>query len=119
MDVAVRDAAGGRVLLCPAGEIDMSSADALEAALRAAVRRTGARDVLVDLSRVAFLDSAGIRALLRGAQAGAEHAVRVRVTEPQPVVARILRITGVGPLLGWADGEAYRADGRARWRRFA
>ncbi|MEV0155125.1 STAS domain-containing protein [Micromonospora sp. NPDC050686] len=118
MDVAVRDAARGRVILCPTGEIDMSSADALEAALREAVRRPDARAVLVDLSRVDFLDSAGVRALLRGADAGAVHAVPVRVTDPQPAVARILRITGVGPLLGWADGEAYRADGPARWRRF-
>ncbi|SCE67444.1 STAS domain-containing protein [Micromonospora mirobrigensis] len=118
MDVDVRDAAGGRVILSPAGELDRVAADHVERAFLDAVGRPGAREVLVDLTRVSFLDSTGIRVLLRAADAATERGVRLRVTDPQPVVARILRITAVGPVLGWADDEAYRpAGGVPQWRR--
>jgi anti-anti-sigma factor len=47
------------------GEIDMSNAHELEAAVRRAAERGG--PVVVDLDEVTFIDSTGIRALLQGA----------------------------------------------------
>ena len=49
------------------GELDMSNARELEEALESAVERAG--PVLIELSELTFIDSTGISALLRTAQA--------------------------------------------------
>ena len=46
------------------GEMDIASAELLESALRALAQHSYGR-VIVDLSRVTFMDSAGLRALIR------------------------------------------------------
>ena len=67
--------------------------------------RPGVREVVVDLADVRFLDSSGVRVLVHGVSVGRERDVTMRVTGPQPGVARVLRITGVGTLLGLADSD--------------
>ncbi|MGS2614864.1 STAS domain-containing protein [Micromonospora sp. LZ34] len=110
--VQARDAERRQVVLRPTGEVDMSTADALEAALLDAVRQAGVGEVVVDLGDVGFLDSSGVRVLVHGVAVAREHDVTLRVTRPQPVVARVLRITSVDTLLGLADGDSGRsADG--------
>lgn len=49
-----------------------------------------------------FLDSTGVAALLRGAAEAVGRGASLRVVDPQPVVARVLRITGVDSLVGLA-----------------
>ena len=46
------------------GEMDLASADLLESTLRTLTQRSHGR-VVVDLSRVTFMDSAGLRVLVR------------------------------------------------------
>ena len=46
------------------GELDIASSDLLDTTLRALAQRSQGR-VVVDLSRVTFMDSAGLRALVR------------------------------------------------------
>jgi anti-anti-sigma factor len=53
-----------QTLLRCVGEIDLASADCLLRALTAAIM-AGAPEVVVDLREVCFLDSAGMRALVR------------------------------------------------------
>ncbi|PWU45211.1 anti-sigma factor antagonist [Micromonospora sp. S4605] len=101
-----QDAERRQVVLRPAGEIDMSTADALERELLDAVRSADVDEVLVDLAGVAFLDSSGVRVLVHAAVVARERAVTLRVARPQPVVARVLRITSVDALLGLTDGGA-------------
>lgn len=60
LDIAVADADGIAVLTI-AGEIDLTNAEALQRA----VDETSAAAVVLDLSRVAYLDSSGIRAIDR------------------------------------------------------
>jgi anti-anti-sigma factor len=48
------------------GEVDLSSAPVLEAALQQCADGTGGRSVLVDLTKLIFIDIAGYDALLRG-----------------------------------------------------
>jgi anti-anti-sigma factor len=50
--------AGAAVLRC-AGEVDMSNADDL----RAAIESTAAADVIVDIGDLRYLDSSGLRAI--------------------------------------------------------
>lgn len=59
-DITSADA-GGITVLTVTGEIDLTNADVLQRA----VDRTSANSVVLDLSRVAYLDSSGIRALDR------------------------------------------------------
>ncbi|MFC0508384.1 STAS domain-containing protein [Micromonospora costi] len=112
MDVHLRDAGAGEVVLCPVGEVDMATADTLHAALGGALERPGTRSVVVDLAEVGFLDSSGVRVLVSAAMTARRDGVALRVVDPQPVVARVLRITAVGPLLGLpADDPSPRAAG--------
>src|SRR3954454_16908623 len=46
------------------GEMDIASAELLESTLRSVAQRSRGR-IVVDLSRVTFLDSAGLRSLVR------------------------------------------------------
>ncbi len=111
-----RDEEPGQVTLRPAGELDMATADNLDAAVAAALARPGVREIVVDLAGVGFLDSSGVRVLVRGATRARQRGVTLRVTDPQPVVARVLRITAVGPLLGLPDSD--RPDD-VLWRRMS
>ncbi|TWJ23657.1 stage II sporulation protein AA (anti-sigma F factor antagonist) [Micromonospora endolithica] len=104
----------GRVTVRPAGEVDLSTVDDFEAALDEALARPGLTEVVVSLADVRFLDSSGVRVLVQGVARAREHGATLRVTDPQPMVARVLRITAVGPLLG-LDEDAGRPGGQG-WR---
>ena len=66
------------------GEIDLQSAPQLEEYLA----HSDGKPLLVDMSRVTFLDSSGLSALLR-LRAGADS---VRVINPSEPVAQLLRL---------------------------
>lgn len=106
MEIGTRHAAPGRVVLAPAGDVDMAGAPCLERALDGVLDRPGLLEIVVDLAGVPFLDSTGVSVLLRGAAEAVGRGATLRVTNPQPVVARILRVTAVDALLGYPGGPA-------------
>jgi anti-sigma B factor antagonist len=55
---------------------------------------------VVDLSNVPFLDSSGVRALLKARQEAVRSRCELTVRDPQPIVAQVLQLTRVAPLLG-------------------
>ena len=75
-----------------AGELDRSTVGILESHLGDAGLSDRSR-ILVDLGRLAFIDSAGLRALLGAAGAEATRD-RVRVVAPSRAVRRVLQLTG-------------------------
>jgi anti-anti-sigma factor len=79
----------GAVVLAATGEIDMSNAATFAAALTAA-REDAAGPVLVDLTRVEYLDSAGLAALF-------PHVEHVRLVA-RPLLAPVLTIAGLDDL---------------------
>ena len=79
---------GNRVTVVAAGEVDMSTADAM---LRAASPE-GARAAALDLRGVTFFDSAAIHALIRLAE---RYPDALEVI-PSPQVLRVLDISGLG-----------------------
>ena len=81
-----------------AGEIDMLSADTVEKWLIDGRTNSGAA-VVVDLSAVEFLDSSGVRSLLRAKEALEADKVGLTVARPNAMVERILRILGLYDLL--------------------
>lgn len=97
-----RDGGGGAfgvVVIHLDGDLDMKAEERAVAEIEAAIE--GARgDVVVDLSAVPFLDSSGVRALLRGREAAQRRGLRLCVRNPQRIVEEVLRITGVAALLG-------------------
>ncbi|MGR6317689.1 STAS domain-containing protein [Micromonospora soli] len=118
MKIGTREAGRGRVVLTPAGDLDMAGAPRFDRALDALVDRPGLLEIVVDLGAVTFLDSTGVAALLRGAAEAVGRGAVLRVTDPRPVVARVLRISAVDALLGLARGtgdDSPTAEGG--WRR--
>lgn len=85
------------------GEIDMLSADIVEKWLCDAGRTNRAAAVVADLSAVDFLDSSGVRSLLRAKETLDAEAIRFSVASPNAMVERILRILGLYDLLLPAD----------------
>jgi anti-anti-sigma factor len=76
------------------GEIDVSVEDVLVDAVTAAFTTAGSALVL-DLRAVSFIDSSGIRALLRCQQAAAVESVRLALSVVAGPVTRVMALAGV------------------------
>ena len=76
------------------GDLDMASAPQLAAAIAKDERRQGAAPVL-DLSRLAFMDVAGMRVLLDAARRARRAGGRLTVFNPQPAIRRLFALTAV------------------------
>jgi anti-anti-sigma factor len=82
------------VLLEVAGELDLATAAAVEEHLEAA-SGDGTRAVVVDLRGVTFMDSSGLRMLLKADVAARRDGWRLSlVPGPEPVM-RVFELTGV------------------------
>jgi anti-anti-sigma factor len=81
---------GGELILAAVGEIDMSNADAFSAALAGAQQEAGNAAFVVDLTRVEYLDSAGLAALF-------PHAGHVRLLATG-LLGPVLSIAGLDDL---------------------
>jgi anti-anti-sigma factor len=84
------------------GELDMATRTALQEKLDALVDGTGRR-LLVDLSRVEFIDSMGITTLYQASASFAHLAITVM---PGSEVARILELSGMKEMLPLFDSRA-------------
>ncbi|MGK5442270.1 STAS domain-containing protein [Micromonospora sp. URMC 105] len=102
MRVDRRSEDGGRIVLRPVGDLDIATAAVLQDAVDTALDLPDTVELVVDLAEVPFLDSTGVAALLRGAAEAVGRGASLRAVDPQPVVARVLRITGVDSLVGLA-----------------
>ena len=87
---------GGR-RLDVAGELDLAASSTLRAAL--AELADGDGDVMVDLSAVTFIDSTALRVLVHAHAEMGSAGGRLVVTDPSPVVVRILHLAGLFTLL--------------------
>lgn len=81
------------------GEVDISNSLVLESALRAACA-SGKETVRVDLKELQFADVSACRAFAHGTELARLRAGRVILRDPQPGVARALRLVGVDLLPG-------------------
>lgn len=100
------------VVVAVTGEVDLETAPLLKSALRHALGQRP-KTVIIDLTPVRFLGSAGIDVLLK--TAGKPHArktsVRVVANRPGPV-ARAIEVAGIDEVLTLygSVAEAERAD---------
>jgi anti-sigma B factor antagonist len=85
--------AEGVLTLRPAGELDIATAAQLERAL-VDDRRPGDR-VVLDLADLEFIDSTGLRAIVRGAEAARRDGWELQLRPGSPAVQRVFEIAGV------------------------
>jgi anti-anti-sigma factor len=91
-DVAEGEA-DGEVILRPTGELDIATAPRLEQAL-AAGREPGQR-VVLDLAELEFMDSTGLRVIVRAVEAARDGGWQLRLRPGPPAVHRVFEIAGV------------------------
>jgi anti-anti-sigma factor len=88
------------------GALDLATSDAVESALRSALDDGAA--VRLDLSQVTFLDSSGMRGVLRAYRHAQERGAVFEVVPGPPAVQRVLHITGVDARLTFVDADVPR-----------
>lgn len=82
------------VTVCVEGELDLATEGDLVAGVIGELEAS-ALDVVIDLTRVSFIDSSGLRALLLCQRAADERSRPLRLTPGTGAVKRLLAISGV------------------------
>lgn len=81
----------GALIVAMAGELDLSNAPTFEAEIRAGLGEVAS--VIIDLTRVTYFDSSGVRMLDHIAEASGQRGLELRIVAPSDGRARqILRI---------------------------
>ena len=109
MDVQRRSVSDRLVLSPQQPLVAGGSAEAFEVSTRQ-LFRNGHRHVIVDLSGVASIDSAGVRALVRGHTTAQRVGGSLRLAAPTPAVAHVLELSHLGSVF-----EIYRTLEAARF----
>jgi anti-anti-sigma factor len=91
---------GGTVV--PRGELDIATQGELRAVL---VREAAGGAVTLDLSRLRFIDTSGMRLILETAEAAKREGFDFAVLPGNPSVQRLFEIAGVTELVPFRNGE--------------
>ena len=95
------------------GELDLTNATWFAGTVTDMMESLPGRRVRIDLASLRFLDAAGIRALLLCSEGAAGHGRTVTLIDPQPIVRRILAVTGLLHMLASPDvGQPAAVFGR-------
>src|SRR3954452_13886507 len=92
----------GTTVLTLHGELDLAYADDLTARLEDL--RDRGEPVILDLDQLEFIDSSGLRVLLKATQDSENGAWRFRVTRGSEAVVRLLRAAGLEGRLPTVEG---------------
>jgi anti-anti-sigma factor len=111
IDIAVRSPADRVVVVTVTGEVDMITAPELRACLRQNV--DGRRAVVLDLSGVSFLASAGLAVLIEALRHSQRCGADLRLVVTSRAVRRPLQATGLGEVFALHEtvAEALREVG--------
>ena len=93
---------GGRHVVELGGELDIGSSGALEATLADAVA-AGAKEVVLDMGGVEFIDSSGLSAIVRCKMLCEEHGCGYSLTPAQRPVQGVFEVTGIADRLRFRD----------------
>jgi anti-sigma B factor antagonist len=93
---------GDRAWVRPIGELDLDTAPLLEEEL-AAARAGGAKNVVLDMRGLTFMDSTGLRLVIRWDTAGKNDGFEFGVVPGDDVVQRVFRLTGMDEHLKVAE----------------
>jgi len=84
--------------IVPEGELDIESADMVTARLEGFFV-AGSPKVVLDLGKLTFMDSTGLRMIIDAHLAAAAHGVEFAVAPGPPAVQRVFELTGTLELL--------------------
>ncbi len=76
------------------GELDVASTPMLEETVNEACA-AGAKELVLDMGGIEFMDSTGVRAILRGKAACEQHGCEYQLTPARRPVEQTLEVTGV------------------------
>ena len=94
----------GRLVIVLSGEIDLSNAETLETRIGQAIQVANVQEVVIDLTAIDFIDSRGLRLLMRISTAVAGRAATLAVIAPPDSVARsVLDMTRMSDELAVRD----------------
>jgi anti-sigma B factor antagonist len=99
---AVLDASRTKLVL--SGELDLASAPTLLETVSIAARAPDA--LTIDLSRLSFIDSSGVHALLRARDTCASHETPMWLVPGPRTVQRVFALTGSTTSLSWATSAS-------------
>jgi anti-sigma B factor antagonist len=85
---------GQAMLFALDGNLDVATSPSLRAALLERAEHDH-HEIIVDLSRLEFLDSTGLGALIGARKRAAEHGGSLRLVAHEGQILRLLRITGL------------------------
>jgi anti-anti-sigma factor len=86
----------------PFGELDLDTVHRVETALEE-LRGDGCAEVVLDLRGLTFMDSTGLRLVIRWDTAAREDGFRFAIVPGQEVVQRVFRLTGMEGHLAVAE----------------
>jgi anti-anti-sigma factor len=102
LTLRVTRADGDGVLIEARGELDVATAPALHEQLFGDGIGPGQR-IVVDLSQLSFIDSCGIREIIRAHEALNDGETRLSLVRPNGQVAEVIEITGADQFLIFLD----------------
>lgn len=88
------EASGDRHVLVLSGELDLASSPTLDEALRG-ICTDGTEALTVDLSGLTFMDSTGLRVLLRAKELCERHGCEFLVIAGPPQIQRLFEVAGI------------------------
>jgi len=111
MHVEARCVSHGTVVVAVVGEVDLTTAPVLHAALLAVLNDHSPTVVDVDLSACTFLDCSGISALVSAHATAQANGCQMWARYPQRIVRLVLKVTGLLDVFAAPDDTAKTADG--------
>ena len=116
---------GQRSVLQLRGELDAANEDQLRCAIRTVLDHHGPHVLVLDLSALGFTDCAGLSAIMWARKRLAVRGHELVLTGIQPLVRRLLNVTGLNrylhlstpeaPLVADTDGCTQRGSKRDGW----
>jgi anti-sigma B factor antagonist len=97
MGIATEELPGGILRVILDGSLDITGASAID--LQMNIIAGSRKAVLVDLTRVSFIGSMGLRALVLPARAIKNHGGKIVLLNPNENVAQVLKTSGIDMLL--------------------
>jgi anti-sigma B factor antagonist len=98
VDVEQLDGMDACVLITVTGDLDLASAHAVAAVGMLAISDAQTTEAIIDMSRIGFIDSTGLKALINIRNAAADSHRAMRLRGPSAQAVKLLKITGVDPL---------------------
>jgi len=101
---------GERVRIVTAGELDLATSPQLEQEMRAVLAR-GAKRVTIDLTKLTFVDSSGLRVLIGLYERSTQDGWELALTYPSEQARAVFRISGAEEHLPFVESAGDVSEG--------